>query len=63
MNAVRSSIITEEELRLRMDRRTVAQQEAEIRHLRMKLERLSAKGSMPAIADGKTDRTGASLAA
>lgn len=63
MNAVRSSITTEEELRLRMDRRTVAQQEAEIRHLRMKLERLSAKAGTPAIAGGKPDRTAASLAA
>ncbi len=41
MNTLLSTTVTEEELRLRMDRRTVVQQEGEIRHLRRRLERLA----------------------
>lgn len=46
MSTLHSSIVTEEELRLRMDRRTVVQQESEIRYIRMRLEKLAARNAL-----------------
>jgi len=62
MNTPHPSLITEDELRLRMDRRTVAQQDCEIRHIRQRLERLSAKQAIREPASEFTPR-GKSLAA
>ena len=43
MSATTSSANREQQLRLKMDQRTVVEQECEIRYLRRRLEKLAAK--------------------
>jgi hypothetical protein len=64
MSTLLSSTVTEDELRLRMDRRTVAQQEHEIRHLRVRLEKLAARQALLESVDKvPSDKTLKTLAA
>ena len=62
MNTLLSSIVTEEELRLRMDRRTVAQQECEIRYIRQRLEKIAARQALLQLSSEEVQSQG-SLAA